>query len=90
MVSEEEYLRMQQEQQFEALKKQIFMRVLDDKARSRLSNIRVANPQFAAQVELALIQLIQTGRYTKIDEDTLVTLIKQLRGKVQKPTISRM
>lgn len=82
-MDEEDYFKqMQAERQLELLKKQLFMRLLTKEARSRLSNIRVANPELAEQVELALIQIIQTGKIQQIDEQTLVTLIKRLKGSV--------
>lgn len=78
-----------QRQQLEMLKKQLFLRVLTREARSRLSNIRMANPDFAAQLEIVLIQLIQSGKYQQIDEQTLVSLIKRLRGEVSPSHITR-
>ncbi len=75
--------------QIEALKKQLFMRMLTKDARRRLANIKTANPSFASQLELALIQVLQTGRIQLIDEKTLITLIKQLRGKHQETKIIR-
>ncbi len=82
-MDEEDYFKqVQAERQLELLKKQLFMRLLTKEARSRLSNIRVANPELAEQVELALIQIIQTGKIQQIDEQTLVTLIKRLKGSV--------
>lgn len=78
-----------QRQQLELLKKQLFLRVLTKEARSRLANIKMANPNFAAQMELVLIQLIQSGRYQKIDEQTLISLIKRVRGREASPKIIR-
>jgi programmed cell death protein 5 len=88
-VDENELRRLQAERQMELLKKQLFMRMLTKEARYRLANIRAANPELAAQVEIALIQLLQTGKLGKVDEQTLITLIKRLKGDVPKTRIMR-
>lgn len=78
----------QQAQQAEALKRVLFMRILDDGARRRLNNIRVANPHFAQQLEMALLQYAQSG-VTHIDEKTLVTLAGKLTPPKRKTSILR-
>jgi len=77
-----------QRRQGEALKRVLFMRILDDAARSRLNNIRVANPAFAQQLELALLQYAQSG-VTNIDEKTLVAIAKKLSPEKRKTNIMR-
>lgn len=78
----------QRQQQAEALKRVLFMRILDDGARDRLNNIRVANPAFAQQLELALLQYAQSG-VTSIDEKTLVAIAKKLSPTKRETKIMR-
>ena len=88
-MDEEEFRQAQAERQLELLKKQLFMRMLTREARSRLANIRMSNPELSRQVEIAIIQLLQTGKISKIDEATLITLIKRLKGDVAETGIVR-
>ncbi len=74
--------------QMEALKRVLFMRILDDDARSRLNNIRVANPQFAQQLEMALLQYAQSG-VKSIDEEMLVKLAEKLSPPKRETRITR-
>ena len=77
-------------EEFEALKRVLFMRILDDGARRRLNNIRTANPEFAMKVEAALMQVMQSQGPKKIDEETLIKIIRQLRPKRRETTIRRI
>lgn len=73
----------------EAAKKILFMRIMDEGARRRLNNIKFANPAFGDQVEAAVFQLIQSGRFRVVDEGTLIRLINQLRGEKRETRIIR-
>jgi programmed cell death protein 5 len=88
-VDEEEYRQIQSQRQLDVLKKQLFMRLLTKEARSRLANIKLANPELAEQLEIALIQALQSGKIAQIDEQTLITLIKRLKGGPQGTSIMR-
>lgn len=48
--------------QHEIQKQQAIQQILTPGARSRLSNLRVAKPEFVEQLELELIQLVRAGR----------------------------
>jgi programmed cell death protein 5 len=92
----EEYLRQAQEggadaqqrlaeeaqrQELEELKRALFLKALTEDARDRLSNIRMARPDFALQLEAILVQLIQSGQVSgRIDEQTLLAIAKRMRG----------
>ena len=89
MPEQGEYERAEAQRQLEVLKKQLFMRMLTTEARSRLSNIKCANPEFGAQIEVALIQIMQSGKMPLIDEKTLISLIKQLRERPLRTNIMR-
>lgn len=56
-------------QQLEGVKKTVLQRCLTKEARERLGNVRVANPQLAEQVELALVEAMQAGQITKPVDD---------------------
>lgn len=78
---EEEQARIQQEVQKQAVLKQI----LDTKARERLTRIKIANPQYAEQIEAVLFQLLQAGRIKgKLSEETFKQLIQQVFGSQKK------
>ena len=55
-----------QDQEIEAQKNAIMRKILDPDARTRLTNIRMVKPQFAAQTELQLIQLAQTNQLSRL------------------------
>jgi|GEM_PF-5050983 len=75
--------------QAEAAKKLLFMRIMDQGARRRMNNIRVANQGFADQVEGAILRLIQSGRVRIVDEGTLISIINQMRGEKRETRITR-
>ncbi len=56
-------MRSQQKAQFEAQKQAVLRKILSSEARSRLSNIRLARPEFAANIEMQLIQAFQQGSF---------------------------
>lgn len=77
-------------EEIEGLKRVLFMRILDDGARRRLNNIRTANPEFAMKLETVLMQIVQSQGPKRIDEETLITLIRQLRPKRRETTIRKI
>lgn len=78
---EEEQNLVQQEMQKQLVLKQI----LDVKARERLTRIKMANPQYAEQIEAVLFQLLQSGQIkTKLTEDQFKQLIHQVFGSRKK------
>jgi programmed cell death protein 5 len=76
--------------ELEAQKKQAMMQILTPEARGRLANIRLTKPELVDQIELQLIQLAQMGRVkSKIDDDQLKHLLKQLAGEKREINITR-
>ncbi|MHA1252981.1 MAG: DNA-binding protein, partial [Candidatus Helarchaeota archaeon] len=57
---------LEEEQEMEAQKNAIMRQILDADARVRLTNIKMVKPQFAAQLELQLIQLAQTNQLQRM------------------------
>lgn len=49
-------------QQLEALKRQVLGKMLSKEAFERLGRVRSVNPELAAQAELYLLQIYQTGK----------------------------
>jgi programmed cell death protein 5 len=84
MANQLDQFRMQQEQlrQLEEMKVKILSECLTKEARERLSNVRIANPQLAEQVELYLIQVYQQGQIKEpIPETQLKDLLQTLTKK---------
>ena len=72
--------REMQEQQARKRLKKIASQILTDEARSRLGNIRVANPDMASTIELRLVQLHKMGSINgKIMDDQLKNMLKKLQ-----------
>ncbi|MFX0094663.1 MAG: DNA-binding protein [Candidatus Hodarchaeota archaeon] len=65
-----------------AQRRAILAQILTDKARERLSNIHVVNPQYAIQLENQLIQLYSTRQLRdKITDEQLRAMLQQLAGR---------
>ena len=77
-------LEQQQETQEEAAeekRKQIRQQAaqyLTKEAKSRLGNIRAANPEKASSVEMQIARLGKTGQISKINDDQLKDILKSI------------
>jgi len=81
----------QREEQVEAAKKVVLRKVLDQKARQRLANIKMVRPDFAQQLELQLIQLAQTGRVDlPISDEQLIQILYKLQSEKRDARINRL
>lgn len=70
----------EKKKQLEMQKKRLLKKILTPEARSRLSNLRVAKPQFVERIELQLIRLAQTGRANlPINDEQLRKILHQLQ-----------
>ena len=68
--------------QYETQRQRILMGFLTDEARTRLNNIRMANPDFATSIENQLIQLSQSGRIKSIiNDDQLKQMLRQIQDR---------
>ena len=77
----------QKQNDLETQKKNIMRVILSPEARSRLTNIQMARPQFAQNIELQLIQAFQTGALrgkTPLTDETFKTLLIQLQKQTKK------
>ena len=90
--------RAQQEQQpneaqaqaeAEAQKQALMRKILTPEARQRLQNVKLVRPDFAAQIELQLLQLAQTGRVPlPITDELLKKLLEQIQSQQTRRDIS--
>jgi programmed cell death protein 5 len=80
---EEERLRQEQlKAQVEAQKAAILRQILTPEARARLTNIKMAKPEMAEQLELELIQLAQAGKIVRpITDEELKEALARLYRK---------
>jgi programmed cell death protein 5 len=73
----------------EAQKQALLRRILTPEARQRLQNVKLVRPDFAAQLEVQLIQLAQTGRVPlPISDDLLKKLLEQIQQQQTKREIN--
>jgi programmed cell death protein 5 len=87
----EEQAKAEQKRQIELQKRAIMMEILTPEARSRLANIKIAKPDYAAQIENLLIQLAQGGKIKqKITDEQLKQILGKISGKKRDITIRRM
>ncbi|MDR2544914.1 MAG: DNA-binding protein [Methanobrevibacter sp.] len=87
MVAENQQ-KMQQE--MEVQKKQAMIQILTPEARDRLNNLRLTKPDFVNQIELQLIQIVQSGSVkNKITDDQLKDLLRRVSGSKREINIRR-
>ncbi len=87
---EQEEVEKERKEQLEQQKKQLLRQILTSEARSRLSNLRMARPEFTERIELQLIQLAKTGRLDlPIDDEQLRKILKKLQKSKKSISIKR-
>jgi programmed cell death protein 5 len=84
-LQEQLYLSQQaqmQQRQVEDALKAIMPKILDKKARERLSNLKLVKPEVAMQLELYLAQLFEAGQIKSvITEEQLILMLKKISEK---------
>ncbi len=81
-ASLEQQQQTQQMQQTEEVLKKVMSQVLDMKARERLSNMKLVNPEVAMQLQMYLAQLYQSGQLReRITDEQLVMILRKLTEK---------
>jgi programmed cell death protein 5 len=79
----------QAQQEAEVQKQGILRKILTPEARQRLTNVKLVQPEFAAQIELQLIQIAQTGRVAlPITDEVLKRLLAQIQSQQTKRDIT--
>ncbi len=88
---QEQNIAEEQVMQIEAQKRKILMGILTPEARNRLVNIKLAKPEFAAQIENLLIQAAQTGNLAqKITDQQLKEILLKISKKKRDITIRKI
>ncbi|GAA5818144.1 MAG: DNA-binding protein [Methanobrevibacter sp. CfCl-M3] len=78
------------QQEMEVQKKQAMIQILTPEARDRLNNLRLTKPDFVNQIELQLIQIVQSGSVkNKITDDQLKDLLRRVSGSKREINIRR-
>jgi programmed cell death protein 5 len=87
----EEQQRVQMAQQVEQQKQALLRQILTPEARQRLNNLKMVKPEFAAQLELQLIQLAQSGRLNiPLNDEQLKELLAKLQSTKREIKIRRV
>jgi programmed cell death protein 5 len=72
----------------EAQKQALMRKILTVEARQRLQNVKLVRPDFAAQIEIQLLQLAQSGRVAlPITDELLKKLLEQIQNQQKKRDI---
>jgi programmed cell death protein 5 len=73
----------------EAQKQALMRKILTPEARQRLQNVKLVRPDFAAQIEIQLLQLAQSGRINlPITDDILKRLLRQIQSQQSRRDIN--
>lgn len=68
-----------QRQQFELIKKAALFKYLSKEARERLNRVKIAHPELAEKVELAIIQAVQLGQINEqITDEQLKRILSEI------------
>lgn len=79
---QEQMISQAQQKQIEETLKTIMLKILDKKARERLSNLKLVKPELAMQLELYLAQLYEMGQIKGIiTEEQLIAMLKKISEK---------
>ena len=87
----EEKKREEIRKNLEREKEALLNKILTQKARQRLRNLKMVKPEFISQLELQIIQLAQQGRITiPLEDDQLKQILIQLQSQKREPKIRRI
>ena len=79
-----------EEAQYEAIKNDIMSKMLTKGALERIGRIKLSDPIIGTKLELYLLQLYQTGRFSgKIDDAKLKQIVDVLIPKKRETKIKR-
>ena len=87
----EEKRKEEQNRLLEQQRQTLMRRILTTKARERINRIKLVKPEFVEQLELQLIQIVQTGRIKiPINDEQLKTILVRLQPKRREFNIRRI
>ena len=79
------------QQEVESKKRDLLRRILSTEARERLNRLKMVKPDFAAQLEVQLIQTAQSGRMNiPVTDDQLKIILSKLQNTKREIRIRRM
>ncbi|HID31555.1 MAG TPA: DNA-binding protein [Desulfobacterales bacterium] len=79
---EEQQRQEELRRQYEMQKRQAIQQIMTPEARSRLSNLRIAKPEYVENLELQLIQLVRAGRIKPpITDKQLREILRQIQRR---------
>jgi len=86
-----EHQETQAKQRLEQQKATLLRRILTPEARQRLTNLRMVRPEFAAQLELQLIEVAQQGKVNlPITDEQLREMLRRLQSSRREIRIRRI
>jgi programmed cell death protein 5 len=78
------------QQQIEQQKRTLLRRILTQEARQRLNRLKMVKPEFAAQLELQLIQVVQSGKISiPITDKQFKAILSKLQSGKREINIRR-
>jgi len=87
----QEQQQLEAEKKLESQKQALMRRILTQEARQRLTNLKMVKPEFAAQLELQLIQIAQQGKISlPIDDEQLKEILQRLQSDRKEIKIRRI
>ena len=90
MAQEQETALKKETEQVEAQKKAVLRQALTPEARERLSNVKLAYPEIAQNIENQLVMLFQSGRLPgPVDDETMKKLLAQVQPQKREILIVR-
>ncbi len=85
--AQQQYQQAAQASQVNAQVQQILTHILSSEARSRLTNIKLARPEFAQSIEYQLVQLFEQGQFkgrAPMSDAQFKALLVQVQNQSQK------
>lgn len=78
-----------QQQAIENQKEMLLKKILTPEAKSRLTNLKLADPEFAGQLELLILKIYQSGQVSKITDEQLKKVLLKIKGNKKETKIIR-
>ncbi len=86
---EQQQVEQEARQTYELQKDSVLKQILTPEAKSRLTTLKLANPQLAEQVEKLVLYLAQSGQVQRMDDLTLKKILAKISGRKKEITVKR-